>query len=70
MDCNDYKDKIVSYIENELDESSKKEFENELENEKEFVLGIQKEDNIDKNRNEENAELLKQIGLSNRLISQ
>jgi len=31
MDCNDYKDKIVSYIENELDESSKKEFENELE---------------------------------------
>lgn len=47
-----------------------KEFENELENEKEFVLGIQKEDNIDKNRNEENAELLKQVGLSNRLISQ
>ena len=31
MDCNDYKDKIVSYIENELDDLSKKEFEDELE---------------------------------------
>jgi len=31
MDCNDYKDRIVSYIENELDELDRKEFENELQ---------------------------------------
>ena len=31
MDCNDYKDRIISYIENELDELDRKEFENELQ---------------------------------------
>ena len=28
MNCNDYKDKIISYIENELDESNKKQSTN------------------------------------------
>ena len=31
MNCNDYKDRIVSYIENELDELDRKAFENELQ---------------------------------------
>ena len=31
MDCNDYKDRIISYIENELNELDRKEFENELQ---------------------------------------
>ena len=31
MDCNDYKDKIISYIEDELTEIDREQFENELE---------------------------------------
>ena len=48
MDCNDYKNRIVPYIDNELGDLDKKEFESELEKNsklKEEYLEIKRDGN-------------------------